>query len=78
MGNRKLEKYLVSEIADEFNPDYMFQTMYTKLVVDIAAGKIDAKLYAKKELSNRGIGKSGRWVGFEQATKEWGLKWKYD
>jgi hypothetical protein len=33
-------------------------------------------MVAKKELCNRGLGKNGRWVGFEQAAKEWGVKWR--
>lgn len=77
MEKETFEKYLVNELSDELNPKYMFQTTYTALLVDIATGKVDAKAYARMELANRGLGKNGKWVGFEQAYKDWGLKYKY-
>jgi hypothetical protein len=67
-------KYLISEMRDEDNPAFIFNSTSTKLLVDIANKKIDAVSLAKKQLVNSGIGKSGKWVGFEKAAVEWGVK----
>jgi hypothetical protein len=60
-----------SEGPDDKNPDFIFQGTHTKLLLAIAAGKLDAKAAAKKELANRGLGKSGTWVGFDKAREMW-------
>jgi hypothetical protein len=60
--------------SDDTNPKYMFQTFHTKLVLAIAEGRLDAQEYAKREMASRGLGKSGKWVGFDQAAKEWKVK----
>ena len=59
------------ELRDDENPQFIFSMTHSSLLIDIANGKIDAIDYAKKELANRGIGKSGTWVGFAQAAKVW-------
>jgi len=66
-------KYLISEMRDEDNPEFVFSLTNTKLLVDIATKKLDVVMKAKKELSNRGIGKNGKWVGPDVAAKQWGL-----
>lgn len=73
MKSNVVKKYL-KEMKDEENPDYLFQGDSTKLVLAIALGKLDAKKLAKKELVNRGFGKKGEWVGFDEAEKLWGVK----
>lgn len=70
------DKYLkrVDEMSDEDNPEYLFSTTSVALLVQLATGKIDAKKLAATELANQGLGKNGKWVGFEKAKKEWGVK----
>ncbi len=63
----------VNESSDEENPDYMFQMIHTKLLLMVATKKIDAVKLAKTELAQRGLGKSGSWVGFDKAKTEWGV-----
>ena len=62
------------ELSDDLNPEYMFNMTATEILLQIAKGKIDAVDYAKKQLSNRGIGKSGVWVGFSEAAKQWEVR----
>ena len=61
----------IAELPDDLNPKYMFNMTATTILVDIASGKIDAVDYARTQLANRGIGKSGVWVGFAEAAKQW-------
>ena len=74
----KLDKHLkkLNEVSDEENPKMMFQGMSTKLLVQMATGKINATEYAKFELQNRGFGKNGKWVGFPESAKIWKAKVK--
>jgi len=62
--------------SDDDNPIYMFQGMSTKLLIKIASGKINAQEYAKHQMAQRGFGKKGEWVGFDQAEKIWKPKVK--
>lgn len=62
------------ELSDDLNPKYMFNMTATTILVDIASGKIDAVDYARTQLANRGIGKSGVWVGFAEAAKQWEVR----
>jgi len=62
------------EMSDEENPEYLYSTVPTKLVAQIANGKVDANEYAKREMANRGFDKRGKWIGFDAAKKLWGLK----
>lgn len=53
------------QLPDELNPELIFSTTYTQLLVDIANGRIDAKELAKEQLRQRGIDpKTGKWVGY--------------
>lgn len=69
----KKENYKPTSEKDEQNPNYIFNLTASDLLVGIAKGELDPILRAKKELANRGIGKTGRWVGFDNAAKEWGI-----
>ena len=60
-------------LRDELNPLFVFQMTHNDLLVAIATGKIDAVQLAREELANRGMGKTGSWVGFDRAEAEWGL-----
>jgi hypothetical protein len=61
------------EISDELNPKYIFNMTATELLIGIASGKIDAIKLAKIVLSNRGIGTSKKYVGFDNAAKDWNI-----
>ena len=69
--NKEMKTEKVEELSDDLNPKFMFSNTATELLVEIAIGKIDAIDYAKAELSARGIGKAGVWVGFREAKKQW-------
>lgn len=42
-----------------------------QVLLAVASGVVDVDALVRAELANRGIGRSGRWVGFSQATTEW-------
>ena len=69
----KCEK-IINEVSDDKNPEYLFSDVDSKLLIDIASGKIDAKKLAAQEMSNRGFDKKGKWVGYDKAEKIWGNK----
>ena len=58
-------------MRDDDNPQFIFSSTNTELLLQIANDKLDAVYLAKKELINRGIGKSGTWSGFTEAAKQW-------
>jgi len=63
---KTVDKYLKEWGApskDDLNPEMMFQTFDTSLLVGIVNGKIDAKKFAMKELKNRDLDKNGKWRG---------------
>jgi len=64
----------VNEASDDENPKFMFATTDTKLLLQIANGKINAKEWAKQQLESRGFGKKGEWIGFEEAKNLWKSK----
>lgn len=53
----------ISESSDSDNINYAFQTFGTKLLLDIALGRVDAKKAAMKELDDRMVDKNGKFVG---------------
>ena len=63
-------KTINSQLPNDFNPNYAFQTMYTDLLVKFANGKYDIDFYLRKELANRGLDVNGKWIGFDEAKKE--------
>lgn len=58
-------------MKDDENPQFIFSTTNTELLLQIANDKLDAAYLAIKELINRGIGKNGTWSGFSEAAKQW-------
>ncbi|MBA4387656.1 MAG: hypothetical protein C0404_06720 [Verrucomicrobia bacterium] len=56
-------------LPDHENPDYLFSTTSTVLLLAIAAGQIDPVALARRELANRGVDRSGAWVGFPAAVQ---------
>lgn len=39
-------------------------------LVDVAAGRVDLNTIARLELANRGLNRSGQWIGFAAADAE--------
>lgn len=74
--NREGRKVKVSiptkeeEIRDDENPDFLFSTTWTSLLVKIAKGQVDAERLARIELANRGLDLNGNWIGFAAAARE--------
>lgn len=61
-------------MRDHKNPDYMFQTIDTELLVKAANGEIDVMERIRKELACRGLGRNGEWIGFDKAKELWSKK----
>lgn len=57
------------ELTDDNNPAYLYNTVNTSILVQIANGEIDANYIARVELANRGLDKKGNWVGFKAAAR---------
>lgn len=68
-----INKHLITEVSDDENPEYMFQTLHINLIKKLATGQLDGKKYAQKELAQRGLDKNGKWIGFDAAKKYWKL-----
>ena len=49
------------------------QTFDTRFLLAIHHGDVDVLALARRELANRGIDGSGRWVGFAQAGQNLGV-----
>ena len=58
-------KYIPKNDSDEQNPIYLFHLTATDLLVAILKGQIDPVELARKELRNRGLDETGKWVGFK-------------
>jgi len=56
-------------LLDHENPDFLFSITSTVLLLAIESGSIDPVLLARRELANRGVDRSGAWVGFPAATR---------
>lgn len=54
-----------TNLPDDENPKYLFNTTTSKLLVAIVQGNIDTKQLAEEQLRNRGLNNDGRWIGFE-------------
>lgn len=50
--------------SDDLNPDFLFSTTFTDLLVRIAKGEVDCQRLARITLANRGLDINGKWVGF--------------
>jgi hypothetical protein len=76
----KLNKYTgdndINEMRDEENPEYLFNGVFTSLLVKIVNKKIDPVKLAEKALCQRGLDKNGKWIqgGPEKAKNYWKIK----
>lgn len=48
----------------------MLQTFDVRLLSAIARGEVDASRLARRELSDRGLNGTGKWVGFDEARHQ--------
>jgi hypothetical protein len=56
------------DVPDELNPEYVYSTTATALLVRLASGELNAQALALDALANRGLDPAtGRWVGFDKA-----------
>lgn len=71
-----MEKWKIEERKrmienDENNPNYILNITPTEVLIKIAIGEIDINQLVQDQLKNRGIDKSGAWVGFKESSKIW-------
>ena len=57
--------------SDDLNPNYMFSEMATDLLLKALKKEINIMDLIKTELSNRGLGGNGEWIGFKKAKEFW-------
>ena len=50
------------------------QTWDTNMLLLVANQKINIVALTKNEIANRGLDKSGVWIGFDKAEKLWRVK----
>ena len=63
-----------SQLPDELNPQFLFSSIHSDLLIKAVNNQTDLLQLAKRELANRGLDNHGKWVGFEQAAKIFGVK----
>lgn len=56
-------------IPEEIDPQYLFQTVDTRLLAQIVNKEIDPVKLAENTLVTRGQDNHGDWIGFEQSSK---------
>uniref|UniRef100_UPI003217B90E hypothetical protein n=1 Tax=uncultured Draconibacterium sp. TaxID=1573823 RepID=UPI003217B90E len=61
-----MKKYIPKNDSDELNPRFLFQGIATDLLVAIFNKQINPVDLAFKELRNRGLDTTGKWVGFDR------------
>lgn len=49
------------------------QPLPTELLLAMAKGEVDVEAIAASLVAGRGLDKRGKWVGFEAASREWGV-----
>lgn len=54
---------------DATNPQFLYSTTATSLLLAAAAGLIDPVLLARRELASRGLDADGQWCGFSRAAQ---------
>ena len=55
--------------GDDTNPEYLFSTTNTTILLGVEAGMIDAERLARTELASRGLDADGVWCGFDRARE---------
>lgn len=69
MKNRPPDTQRPTECPDSENPIFLYSLTSTTLLLAIESGSIDPVLLARRELANRGVDRSGAWVGFPAAAR---------
>ena len=60
-----MNKYIPKNDSDDLNSKYLFKGIATDLLVAIVNKQIDSVELANKELDNRGLDATGKWIGFK-------------
>lgn len=60
-------------MEDKLNIDLLLGPVHTKLLIRIINENVDLITLVKKELSNRGVGKLGQNVTFNESAEIWGF-----
>ncbi len=60
-----MKKYIPKNDSDDLNPRYLYQGIHTDLLVAIVNNQINPVDLANKELRNRGLDTTGKWIGFK-------------
>ena len=68
------KKFKESDPPDRLNPEFLYNTVDSELLLKIATGEIDPVKLAKRAMANRGLNKHGNWCGFNKAREIWGVK----
>jgi hypothetical protein len=51
----------------------VLQVAHLDLLLAAADGRVDLNALAREALASQGLGRRGKWVGFDAAAKEWGV-----
>lgn len=66
---KKMNPSKFNNRGDDLNPRFMFATTASQLLSEALKGEFDINYLIRKELSNRGQDKNGKWVGFDKAKE---------
>ncbi len=60
--------------SHNLSPDeaLFMQQLPSTFLLAAATGQLDLTRMAREELASRGLGTTGKWVGFDAATATWG------
>jgi hypothetical protein len=53
--------------SDNLNPQFIFNSTETQLLIEALNGEYDLNYLVRKELANRGVDAKGLWIGFNEA-----------
>jgi len=63
-----------TEVADDLNPEFIFDGIDTSLLLKLASGELNADFLIRRAIADRGLDKAGRWVGFDASSVVWDVK----
>jgi hypothetical protein len=66
---KKFNEKELTVIKDEENPEYIFSTIFSSIILKFLNKELDIEKLLKQELIKRGLDKKGIWVGFEKSRQ---------
>lgn len=69
MTPAKTARDVTSRLGFLHDESLILQSAATALLAAAVRGELDLNALAAEELANRGVDRSGRWIGFPQAAK---------